>query len=520
MTELSIFLLFLFLYVSYIHWTNWTENAYMGLTRSIVDRNTLDIDAYANITGDRAYTEGHYYIAKEPGISLLSSPVYTVLRSVIPDGGPSEVIKDSSGMGTIIYANPGDFTLNLMIALIVFSSSVFGALTVLLVYKICRAVGDETVSKIVAVIVGLGSLVFPYSLVYYSHSLSTFLVFLFGYILFKQGTKNRLYVVMAFVLAGLSVVVDLISIIPIIVLSAIYAKRLLTDRTFVLAALSFLVGALPLLCYNYVLFGSPLIFARAYMDSDIWKIGTVERATMGFGSFQPTILLKTLFDPYRGLFYYYPFLLLAFIGAFMAKKKYGAHTYVPIAMIILTALMLGFRVDWHGGASFGPRFFSFVMPFVSIPLVYSISKTSRKIALLVVLPLVLLSVSSNIIGLQNWEWDIGRTGSPQISEEFKSIALSLSPMPNVLATHYMPLMLDYGPRSRIMENLANGYFSDIDIRDLPLSKPPSFPFANVDQQTLICLNYLPLMLFSVGVFFLLKTSLNKNEAGLHVEELD
>ena len=50
----------------------WNQNSRFALVRAILERHTLQIDAYAAHTGDIALKDGHYYSDKAPGASLAS----------------------------------------------------------------------------------------------------------------------------------------------------------------------------------------------------------------------------------------------------------------------------------------------------------------------------------------------------------------------------------------------------------------------------------------------------------------
>src|SRR5262245_7054529 len=52
----------------------WNQNSRFALVRAILERHTLQIDAYQLHTGDRAVFEGHYYSDKAPGQSLMALP--------------------------------------------------------------------------------------------------------------------------------------------------------------------------------------------------------------------------------------------------------------------------------------------------------------------------------------------------------------------------------------------------------------------------------------------------------------
>lgn len=493
--QFFIFITFFFLFFFYIHWTNWTENAYMALTRSLVDKNSLNIDAYFNISGDRAFFQGNYFIAKEPELSFLSTPVYSVWKMFNVEDKATGYVYDPSVGKTIIYTDPGRFTLGLMIVLTVFTSSLFGALTMVLVFKFIRYLSNQKFAIIITFIFGLGTVMFPYSLIYFSHAVQTFIIFLSFFLIFKYKKEGNFnYVFLAMILLGFSAVVDIISLIPVIVLG-FYVFSILFKKPKLLAISIFFlfIGILPLLVYNYSIFKTPLTSTRFYMDSAIWQLGETERNTGGFGEFNPFVLFRVLFDPYRGLFYYYPFLIFALVGTVWMYKKYPSEVYVIVAMLILTTLMLSFRVEWHGGSSFGPRFYSFLMPFFAIPFLFLLKNISKKIKIFLLLPLIILSIFSNVVGLENWEWEIGQKGSTRMSSEFEQKANSLAPFPNVLDKYYLPLFLTYGPLSRTMESFVKGNFDKIDITD----------FGKIDRQDFF-VNFIPLVCFFAFYFILSK----------------
>ena len=63
------------LFVSYAYFYGaggWNQNSRFALIRAILERQTLQIDAYQLHTGDRAFWRGHYYTDKAPGASLLA----------------------------------------------------------------------------------------------------------------------------------------------------------------------------------------------------------------------------------------------------------------------------------------------------------------------------------------------------------------------------------------------------------------------------------------------------------------
>jgi hypothetical protein len=76
-TAIGIFLLALAAFASLApqNPSNWQVVTRLGLTLSIVESGQLNIDRFADRTGDKAQFDGRYYTDKVPGLSFLAIPV-------------------------------------------------------------------------------------------------------------------------------------------------------------------------------------------------------------------------------------------------------------------------------------------------------------------------------------------------------------------------------------------------------------------------------------------------------------
>src|SRR5215471_15539721 len=61
----------------------WNQNSRFDLLRAIVERHTLQIDAYHENTQDKAHFQGHYYSDKAPGLVFMAVPVAFAARSAM-----------------------------------------------------------------------------------------------------------------------------------------------------------------------------------------------------------------------------------------------------------------------------------------------------------------------------------------------------------------------------------------------------------------------------------------------------
>src|SRR6266566_106743 len=77
-----LFLLSLFAAAYFYAGAGWNQNATFDLTRAVVERHTLNIDAYAGNTGDVSYANGHVYANKAPALSFLAAIPYAALHAL------------------------------------------------------------------------------------------------------------------------------------------------------------------------------------------------------------------------------------------------------------------------------------------------------------------------------------------------------------------------------------------------------------------------------------------------------
>src|SRR4029077_13858530 len=61
----------------------WNQNSRFDLLRAIVERHTLQIDAYHENTQDTAHFKGHYYSDKAPGLVFLAVPFALAARPTL-----------------------------------------------------------------------------------------------------------------------------------------------------------------------------------------------------------------------------------------------------------------------------------------------------------------------------------------------------------------------------------------------------------------------------------------------------
>jgi hypothetical protein len=433
--EIKLFATFFIIYTLFAHYINWNENSRLDLTMAIVDEHRFEIDAHFNNTGDRAYYNGHYYSDKEPGMSLLAVPVYFFYKQFY---GPP-----------VVHHNPynrdvSNSYLNLMLAVIIFTSALFGAISVVLVYKALRFfAAKETHRIIITVTYGLGTLVLIYSRLFMNHVVAMFFAFLSFYLVFLMKKKKQN---LAFVsgLAGGFAVVTQLSTAAIVLGNAVLLLTFKKKKVFHFA-LGCLVGALPLLMYNYSIFHNPIEFTYFHMDESIWGFVSFK------GQFQYrtvdalNIMLRLLFDPYRGLFFYSPILIFSFAGLWFMFKKYRTESLLIGAYFLVILIYNSQLHVWEGGSCFGPRHFVLLTPFLMLPLSYSFANLRLKY----IIPFAAVSIFFSLLGIQ-FVYDTIYPTQPIFQHRFHS----LEPMANPIFDYYLPRFLRYGPDSSLFFRAA------------------------------------------------------------------
>lgn len=395
-TGFKIFITLFLIYVYFISWYGWNEESNFILTRAISDENRFEIDSFYNLTGDRSFYNGHYYSDKFPGLSMLSTPVYSFYkytsrifspRSFTGDGGYITSFTNSIPIYT--YENPGSFVLNSMFLVTAFTSSLFTALTSILIYKKSKRFTDNNFfRKIVTFGFGLGTISFVYATHFMNHAVGAFFLFLSFYELFKNNILSsnsdrdfNYNFFLSGICFGFSMVADpiIIATLPFFLLyvSMINLKSR-TRENLGIFLLALIIGLSPLLVYNYSIFDNPVDLASAYIDRDIYRSAysqnpfssvilnsnndVVESSTLSIigllrhfhflSSFNPYIVIRLLFYPYRGLLFYSPVLMLSFVGLYFMLKKYRLEAVIISAIFLSFLVVLSMRSHWWGGDCF------------------------------------------------------------------------------------------------------------------------------------------------------------------------
>jgi hypothetical protein len=342
----------------------WNQDAHFDLTRAIVERQTLYIDGYDVNTGDVSPgTNGHIFINKPPGASILAAAPYAVVYAI----------------ERRLHAPVDSLTrMNRWISTAL-SAGLCGALIGPILYVYGRRRSSRTTALCVSAIILFGTIIFPYSTMLFAH-VPAALFLLLAFTLLETRP------VAAGIAAGIAVAcfyVCALAAIILVLLAFTYQRR---------TAVRFILGGLPfgllMAVYQWLCFGSPF---RTSMEASTRF--TEKGLLFGVITMPSTDALYGItISPYRGLFFVSPILLLAVAG--LAVMKRNAEYWSLIAIAASFILVIASFNGWHGGFAFGPRYLVPIIPLLGIPMM---AVRLRPILIVAAIAAAILSVGVNFI---------------------------------------------------------------------------------------------------------------------------
>ena len=364
------------------------QNSHYALVRALAD-GTQRIDRTRHEVGDLGTDdvielEGHVYANKAPGLAFVTLPLYLVLDAagVVGEGDPTRMLWALGLVGCVLPAV-------LLLVLIRWAAD-----------RVEPGYGTAA-----AVAIGLGTLILPFATLFFSHTLSAFLVFAaFALLLHERGREPRVGLVAASgLVAGLSIVTEYPNALAATVLAAYAAWRAKPVRRLLAFAAGGLVGITPLLVYNRWAFGS--ITHLSYVGESR-ETGRVERSTeelVGSSGLAFVRVLETLFST-SGLVMLAPVLAAGAVGTvllFLARRR--AEALVVAGVCTLYFVYVASFPSNFGGFSPGQRYVIPIIPFVALGLAVAFRRFPATTAALALVSGIVATATTSTYALAGYD---------------------------------------------------------------------------------------------------------------------
>jgi hypothetical protein len=371
---------------------SWNQTSHYDLIRSLYDGRTT-IDQYQANTGDKAYYKGHYYSARAPGLALFSLPFYDALNVV---GAES---------WTDAHVAPPDHPGDEMIYLVGLWGNVLpGLLLLVLVWRVAERY-EPGYGVAAAVVLGLGTMVLPFSQLLFSHMFTTFLCFAAFWMMLRErdGPPSPMLLAVAGLAMGYAFASEYPTFFAALVLGLFLLSR--KDSLTPLGVLrrggayvaGGVVGIIPLLLYNHYAFHSWTHLA--YSD-----IPRQQQGFFGIGAPSLKVLATVLFDS-RGLLTLSPALIMGGVGTVLLYRRGKRAEALTITGICIC--YLGYNAGYYlpfGGGFMGPRFLDTLLPFLAFPIALTLKRfpgPTIALAGISITTTVIATITHPLIGYEN-----------------------------------------------------------------------------------------------------------------------
>jgi hypothetical protein len=482
----------LFLIYAFHAQEGWSTNSnrYLALAHSILLEGRLEIDDWRETTIDTARFEGHWYAGAAPGPALVALPVYALFRGavwpLVPDSFRARVahaaatrLRNREG-GVPTGFDLAEFALSAQFVTLLVPPAV-GALFGVLLFLFFRERVGERGGLLLALAISLGTVVFHYSTVLFSHVFTAAVAF-GSLLLARRGAEPnegqrwpRGLPFLSGLLAAATVGFDYLAAVASIALAA-FALFRLPRRASLFFAAGAAGGAILLGAWHQASFGSPF---RTPYSLPTGVEARDSHAPLDVGLFgmdrpRPSTIGELAAGPRRGYLLHMPILLAGLAGLFLALSGRSRASSLPslpdsgpgggatsaqhgdlpseqehgftsddraVALLglLLFAAFLLFNGSmksefyWLAGTSFGPRYLVPTIPFVAAGLAFL--PWRRRATRWIVLPLAAVSI------LINWAGAL--------------FGASDTPFRFPLLDRFLPLFVELGPMPSLLRNLAS-----------------------------------------------------------------
>ena len=345
-------LLFLLVWLSAAWFGSWEFNP-NNATRlfaaiSLVEDGDATIDEFAALTIDRAQFDGHVFLDKAPGMTLMAVPAVAAATWL---GG------ERSATVAKVFGDPqlARFLRVRQRLAVATGPAILTAVAAVLLYDLALGLTGSAVAALFAALAyALGTPAWGWSTTITGHAPVAALFVIAVWAFHRQGAR---WAMLGGAALGWAVVVEYQAVLAGSVIAGWAAWRVspLPDRWRILglASAGGVAALLLMLGYNLLAFGTPFRIAYAGVQG----FEGMQQGLFGLGWPRPRILIEILIGDRRGLLWVAPVLLLAPLGwSLLADRpRDRGLAIMATAVVAIVLLVNAAYVYWDGGNATGPR---------------------------------------------------------------------------------------------------------------------------------------------------------------------
>jgi hypothetical protein len=282
-------------------------------------------------------------------------------------------------------------------AAVCFSSAVFSAAAVMVLFLICRALGlDGLRSLATAGIVGLATPVFAYSSWFFSESLTSALLLAAAYFVFARHVGELVPLTAAAIGGALLGVAIFVRPAHAFAAAVFFCALFLRDRAKALGPAMILafvsaIGLAALLLYNFHLYENALEFGYPAVAEGGKRLNSFETPFL-------TGLFGFLLSPGKSIFVFAPPVALAILGIPRLWRKDRGLATVAAGALPVYLLFYARYSQWEGGYCVGPRYMVPAVGLLCIALAPMIAE-EKKSTRLAAISLTVIGIAVQLISM-------------------------------------------------------------------------------------------------------------------------
>lgn len=376
-TRRNLVLIFCILLLAYAYVlprrVDWSQQSRLSLTRAMVERDTVRIDAYVRDTGEFAIYEGHAYTEKAPGPSFIGLPIYAVVLPLLEYPAVSSFLewlardripKDIRERA-VKTENLREFTAQYLLTLAVIA--IPAAAAGMLFYHFLSLFDvAHGLRALIVLAYGLGTPAATYAGNFYSHQIIAVLCFGAFVLLvwLGRGSGGSARALLVGLLLGYAVISEYSAVIIVLILGT-YAWISISRFRFVVMLVGTTLPLTLLIMYDIIAFDTPFPVSYSY---SVVQREAYQTGFMGITYPRLEALYGLTFSPFRGLFVRAPWLLLALPGFVLWWKQehFREELWVVVGITLSMLLFYSSAVLWWGGFAAGPRHIVPALPFMTL----------------------------------------------------------------------------------------------------------------------------------------------------------